>query len=160
MIKLSNEKFGISCEVSVEGYEFPEVHTGWDGNWLLVKIDIVENNKNFSKILPVITTFDIEKMAEWFEDISRKTIPKNTTLCFLEPDLKFHFLGYKEPYIQIEVELNHGFKPKYILDCNDEDDETSSISFELYSDLENCTNINKNIRAILLKYPPRGKLTE
>jgi hypothetical protein len=56
-------------ELSIQGYQFPEITDEWDSNWLLVRIDVKLNKRHWNKTDPAITTFELKWLIDWFKNI-------------------------------------------------------------------------------------------
>lgn len=78
-----------SLRIGAEGYQFPEIaDEHWDSNWLIITGDAVLDGKSWSFRDPCLTTFEIERLANWLDQVSSGKVEQ--AFCgFVEPNLDF-----------------------------------------------------------------------
>lgn len=78
-----------SLRIGVERYQFPEITDDyWDSNWLIITGDAVLDDKSWSFRDPCLTTFEMERLADWLDQVSSGQCEK--AFCgFTEPNLDF-----------------------------------------------------------------------
>lgn len=88
MICLGDDiKFGFK----VLGYEFSSTGDNeYDKNFLLVEIEVVTGNLHWTKAAPVLLTWEVKKIAEWFMLLADNKEPERE-LEFIEPNLHFSY---------------------------------------------------------------------
>ena len=161
MIVFVNKKSEIRCAFSVIGYQFPEIETGEDGNWLLLKLDLEVKDKRFVRVDPAITMFELEHLIEWFEDVSDKKIPRSTNLYFTEPNLQFELYGCRENIIRYGIKLCSEFKPDFPVGLwadwvDDEDDDEIEAVLVFENSVEEFKEFSAGLRNELARFPKRG----
>ena len=110
-IDFRNPHHDLQFQISVKDYEFPEVTTGHDANWLITRIQVQHRHQDFSAEFPALLTGDLRFIVDWFKAVSAKQIPRFTTLCFTEPNLEFELYANTGDAIRFGIKLSHEFKP-------------------------------------------------
>jgi hypothetical protein len=86
---------GSSFSLDIVGYQFPDHQDDyWDANWLMMQIQIQLSEHFWSVKDPCLTTFEVQKLIEWFHQLSIHATD-NTSL------------GFTEHYIQFELIIDH-----------------------------------------------------
>ncbi len=63
---------GSLLELSIAGYQFPEIETGeYDYNWLEIRIHIAHSLGEWASTQPILLTNEVEALAKWFDAIAR-----------------------------------------------------------------------------------------
>lgn len=88
----------------VYGYTFPEIKTGYDGNFLQTELKVWYQRKCLFTLYPDILTVDIEHISNWFKNITNKKQSKRG-LVFIEPNIQLKFCEYKTETAIIGFEL-------------------------------------------------------
>lgn len=156
-----NNKIGTEFKLSVVGYQFPKIKTGYDANWLNLHYECFYNKNSFETTDPTLLTEDLDRILRWFKDIYENHIPEQISIGFMEPNLTFILYGKKNNLVSIGIKLDLECKPSFRIDelgANGlSDDEYEFImQFELNSQDLNCY-INQ-LMEIKTKYPIRGKI--
>jgi hypothetical protein len=101
-------------------YQYPELLTplDYDSNWLIIKIEVYKDGKNWNRSDPALLTWEAEQIISWFRDVAANKLV-NTPLEFIEPNLSFSLqhLGNKKQFIRLSLDLE--FLP---VPYDDEDD--------------------------------------
>lgn len=127
------------------GYQFPNTQDKeYDGNWLIIQIEISEQENYFQKTDPSLLTYELLAIADWLDGISNNQIPHNKMLNFIEPNLKFTLFSIEEGMVQLGIQVNF----KLI-----SDNEKYILHFE-YS-LAGIKQLSKELREEYNKYPIR-----
>lgn len=78
-----------SLRIGVERYQFPEItDDAWDSNWLIINGDVVLDGKPWTFRDPCLTTFEIERLADWLDQVWSGKV-ENEFCGFTEPNLDF-----------------------------------------------------------------------
>lgn len=78
-----------SLRIGVERYQFPKItDDDWDSNWLIINGDAVLDGKSWTFRDPCLTTFEMERLANWLDQVFSGKVEK--AFCgFTEPNLDF-----------------------------------------------------------------------
>jgi len=80
---------GSSFHLKVVSYEFPEQEDEkWDSNWLKIHMAVRLPQGSWSVTTPFLLTYEIEDLANWFDDVVTHTQTENE-IGFTEPNLSF-----------------------------------------------------------------------
>ena len=83
-----------SVELKLTNYQFPDSNDReWDGNWLNIFIKVNSNLGDWQTIDPSLTTFEVQQLIDWFNDIALSQRPKWIDQEFTEPNLSFKLLN-------------------------------------------------------------------
>ena len=108
-ITLTNNQ-GISLELWIAGYQFPEITDDWDANWLMVAGEVRHPRGAWSFIDPCLTTTELGSLVAWLELVVRGESAQSP-LHPMEQCLQFHHVLGPDP--DIEVRLAHGCAPPW-----------------------------------------------
>lgn len=141
-------------EIRVEGYEFPDINSSYDDNWLSIFIDVQTKNHKWQSTFPSLLTWEIEGLVEWFETLAENKKPKWYKLnYFTEPNLSFEILNdYTDSLKKFRIIFDLEFRPP-----NSDDDTNYFIEF--WASNEELKKIAKNFETELKKYPQRKALS-
>jgi hypothetical protein len=82
---------GDSLELSISGYQFPEVKDGDDADWLLVEVRASRGGRAWRSRDPSLQTFEVEALARWLEGVAHgSSFPD--ACDFVEPNLSFELV--------------------------------------------------------------------
>lgn len=84
---------GEHMTVKLVGYQFPEISTGWDGNWVLADVRVNDPRGNWAFVDPCLTTWEVERLAQWIDDIAAGRDSEHEW-TFTEPVLAFQIRPY------------------------------------------------------------------
>jgi hypothetical protein len=80
---------GSSLELSIVGYEFPELEgVPYDSNWLVIAGDAELDGRAWKFREPCLLTDEASALADWLEARS-KDARKDSEISFIEPNLYF-----------------------------------------------------------------------
>ncbi len=114
---------GTAFEMTVEGYQFPEITDDrWDSNWLVICGRVKHPRGDWTFRDSCLTTFELDELAEWFEGVAQGE-PKRDAVYFTEPNLEFRYV--REPEAAIEVGLGYESGPPWARSGNDRPDSTT-----------------------------------
>lgn len=83
---------GSLFELSIAGYQFPEIETGeYDSNWLGIQIHVAHARGEWTSTQPILLTNEVAALADWFDAIARGDHVE-AEQHFLEPNLSFRLL--------------------------------------------------------------------
>ncbi len=126
----------MKLDFTIEGYQFPDIASGFDANWLVVGLVLRYRDKVFKQKDPSITTDELRAIHEWFLSISKNEIPTYVTLDFLEPNLAFQLLRNQNGMILYGIQLSLECKPPFVIeDCID--DECVLVFENSHQEMEN-----------------------
>lgn len=137
-------------EIRVEGYEFPDIKNGYDGNWLEIFIDVKTKERKWQRTDPALLTWEVEYLIEWFETLAENKKPKWYKLNdFTEPNLSFEIINdYNESLKKFKIIFDLEFRPP-------NSDDESEYYVEFWASNEELKKIAKDFETELKKYPQR-----
>jgi len=142
---------GQMIELSSQNYQFPDTDDkDWDGNWLLIEIKVVENNKTWKRIDPFLLTSDWLGIIDWFGELSKYVEPKSSNMSFTEPNLEFELLSVNKESDKIK------FRIKLALECVPSFHKGEwSVAYEFELNAVECKIISDNCLEEYKKFPER-----
>ena len=141
---------GVTFELGVDGYQFPDSDEYWDANWLMVRGRIEHPRESWTFRDPCLTTFELEQLAEWFESVvAGKADPANG--YFTEPNL--HFSQGSTPEPTIDVTFAYESAPPW-LTGHEPRLEGTVVSFPLR--LNDPLELASSLRRMLAMHPIRA----
>lgn len=159
-VTFQNPSHDLDFQLSITGYEFPEVKTGLSADWLNVRIETRYKALRFRAEFPALCTQEVGDIADWFETISRNDIPRFITTCFTEPNLEFQLLANRDGEIRFGIQLSHEFKPPFgirELTVDDQVEEEDDFIMVFEYGFEEMRSFAGSFRALLVSYPRRGE---
>ncbi|MEP3275868.1 MAG: hypothetical protein ABJN26_15890 [Stappiaceae bacterium] len=114
-ITFSNPEIDLELDFSIQDYQFPDLTSGCDDNWLIVKLKCRYQGRVFEKKDPSITSHELESIRKWFQSIAGNTIPEYTCLSFTEPNLEFELFGNRNGTVRFGIKLAAEFKPPFVI---------------------------------------------
>jgi hypothetical protein len=152
MIEFVNYEKNLKYSLCIDGYQFPEIKSDWDGNWLMIRSEVQYKNNKFVAVDPSLLTLEFTDIVNWFDCISNNKTPKYTNLCFTEPDLEFQLFGIRGNVIRYGIKLDLELKPNFKI--NDHDDFV--MVFE--HNFEQLKELKKKLKRECDAFPQRGAL--
>lgn len=139
-----------TVEFGITNYQFPDNNYGdWDGNWLNIYLKVDSNLGKWQTIDPSLTTWEVQGIIDWFDDLSKNNEPEYRLMTFTEPNLTFELLNEptdKKKLIRINFDLE--FKPK-----SAKDDKEYYV--DLLTENEELNKLRDGLKNELNKYPER-----
>lgn len=136
----------------ITNYQFPYNTEGdWDSNWLNIYLDVKSKFGNWQTIDASLTTWEVQELIKWFEDLSQNLRPKYTEMNFTEPNLSFELLNNfdaLEKRVKIKFDLES--RPRTA-------DDTKEYFMEFQVDYYELKRISIELSAELSKYPERKR---
>lgn len=135
-----------SVEFKITNYQFPEIVNGdYDSNWLNIYLNIKSKVGNWQTLDPSLTTWDMQRLINWFDKLSRNIEPDYLEIAFLEPNLCFELMDSFNSQIKtIRIIFDYESKPKsaseekeYFVDIVANNNELKRIKLDLEKELEN-----------------------
>lgn len=144
---------GSLFELSIAGYQFPEIETDeYDSNWLGITIHVAQSRGEWTSTQPVLLTNEVAALADWFDAVARgeDVEPAQT---FIEPNLAFRLLdaGSKGRCLAVYFELES--RPPWA-ESNAEPTQDLFVTFPL-SELD-LARAAEELRQELARYPQRA----
>jgi len=135
-----------SVELKITNYQFPEIVDGdYDSNWLNIYLNVKSKAGHWQTIDPSLTTWDMQRLINWFDNLSKDIEPEYLEIAFLEPNLCFELLDRFNSQIKtIRIIFDYESKPKsaseekeYFVDIIVDNDELKRIKLDLEKELKN-----------------------
>jgi hypothetical protein len=135
-----------SVELKITNYQFPEIVDGdYDSNWLNIYLNVKSKVGHWQTIDPSLTTWDMQRLINWFDNLSKDIEPEYLEIAFLEPNLCFELLDRFNSQIKtIRIIFDYESKPQsasdekeYFVDIIVDNDELKRIKLDLEKELEN-----------------------
>ena len=132
-------------ELRITNYQYPDIKFGdWDGNWLLILLNVKSNVGHWQTIDPSLTTWEVKELIDWFVDLSNNKKLKNKRLDFTEPNLSFEHIGYSKNKCLIRVRFELESRPQsaiddkeYFVDFEYDSMEIKQVVIDLTNELNN-----------------------
>lgn len=157
MIKLKNVEGLVELELSVLGYDYPEMND----DWYKVKATVFQGKRKFEKEFSALNASQLESLLDWFKCISQFKLPTSSRLSFSEPCIEFEYKSYqsyKFGSVSFSVVLDYEMRPPFKLNQFGRLSKTWEISFEV--NLLDLRKIVSNIDNVLIQFPVRGRSQE
>jgi hypothetical protein len=133
-----------TIDLQITNYQYPDNNEGdWDGNWLNIYLNVKSNVGNWQTIDPSLTTWEVQKLINWFYMLSKDEEPEYLDLNFTEPNLSFELLNSLEiAKKKFRIKFNLESRPKsatdnkeYFVDCLADSNELKRLANELETEL-------------------------
>jgi hypothetical protein len=148
MLKLAGAD-GAELSLEILGYEFPEIETGEDAEWLLISAVVKCPEGNWKFRAPCLETVDLPPLAAWFKET--KLGGPHREIGFIEPAISFEQVtgGHS-----VKALFSHEGAPPWYLG-----EERCGKLFELefLIELNDFGAIAINLENVARKYPIRTK---
>ena len=116
----------------------------WDGNWLNIFLKVESKVGNWQTVDPSLTTWEIQELIKWFNDLANNTKPKWTDMEFTEPNLSLYLKNdFNDLNKQIRIKFDLESRPKsatedkeYFLDFEADSLELKRLADDLTSELK------------------------
>ncbi len=134
-----------TVELKITNYQFPEsLDRDLDGNWLNIYLKVDSVQGKWQTVDPSLTTWEVQDLIDWFNDLSCDSKPKWNNTEFIEPNISFHLLNdFKLSNKKIRIKFNLESRPNSAKDDNDyyvdfvvDNMELRRIASELTTELE------------------------
>lgn len=80
-----------TVELRITNYQYPaSLDRDQDGNWLNIYLKVESKVGNWQTVDPSLTTWEIQELIDWFNDLANNTKPKWTDMEFTEPNLSLY----------------------------------------------------------------------
>ena len=136
-----------SLRLAIEGYQFPDITDDeWDSNWLIIRGDAVLDGRSWSFRDPCLTTFEVQRLADWLDQVAMGTAEKS--FCgFTEPILDFEWV----PGGSIRIGLSLEALPPW----ENRDGDLGDIGFDV--PIGDQLNVSASVfRRLLSQFPVRA----
>jgi hypothetical protein len=137
-----------SLRIGVERYQFPEItDDDWDSNWLIITGDAVVDDKSWSFRDPCLTTFEVERLANWLDEVSDGRAEK--PFCgFTEPNLDFERVS--------DATVRIAFSLEALPPWSKRDGDLGEIGFNIPIN-DRLGAAASSLRALLTRFPIRAR---
>ena len=139
-----------TVELKITNYQFPDNQEGdWDGNWLNIYLKVDSKVGKWQTIDPSLTTWEVQEIIDWFDQLSTDKEPEYRLMTFTEPNLSFELLNEptdKNKLIRIKLDLE--CRPKSATDDKE-------YFVDISADKDELITIKKGLKDELNKYPER-----
>ena len=96
---------GVSFELHVVGYQFPDDHVSqYDSNWLNIRIDVTHPLGGWSRTDPALLRYEVQRLAHWLHALGSGE-HGDAEQSFLEPNLAFELLKDAGETLRISFRL-------------------------------------------------------
>ena len=160
-IIFQNLAYNLEFRLSILGYQFPHITTGWDANWLVTRTECDYNNHTCIREDPSLLTSEIQHISTWFRTISHNNIPRYVSLGFLEPNIEFILYAHINERIRFGIKLDFESKPPFTIEeltIEDSDDEAEFVMIFEYS-CEEMSHFADKFKTFSETYPQRGEFS-
>jgi hypothetical protein len=142
-------KDGQQVELRILGYQFPtETIDQWDKNWLRIYLNVKTKVGHWQTVDPSLTTWEIQELIGWFNNLSQGKEVEYTEMIFVEPNLSFELLKKSENFSTIQLRFNAESKPQ-----SADEDKEYSVNFQFSN--EELETIASDLNNELSKFPVR-----
>ena len=139
-----------SLTLSIQGYEFPEApeapEDDWDANWLVIRVDVRNDEGNWTATAPCLTTREVVELADWLEDPAGE-------LDFTEPNLVFEFVLEHDGDVQLRVWFELESRPDW---AESRVAGERDLSADLTVSHAELAQASTELRRQLAAFPPRA----
>lgn len=98
---------GERVELTVRGYQCPDVLDGYDANWLTIDASFRNELGAWTRSASCLLTWELHWLRRWLPAVV-EGVAADDTLGFLEPDLCFQFVGRTAQRHCFVVKADHG----------------------------------------------------
>ncbi|MGZ5247459.1 MAG: WapI family immunity protein, partial [Flavitalea sp.] len=106
-------KDGQAVELKILGYQYEsDFDNEWDANWLRIYLKVESEFGFWQTVDSSLTTWEIRKILEWFNELSQNIIVEDYELTFIEPNLAFELLDINDEFKLIQIKFEAESKPK------------------------------------------------
>ncbi|WP_461787758.1 WapI family immunity protein [Pedobacter sp.] len=136
---------GQTVELKIINYQYPDINDGdWDGNWLNIYLNVKSKVGHWQTVDPSLTTWDVQRLINWFDTLSKNLGPEDTDISFTEPNLSFEVLNdFNSDKTTVRIKFDLESRPQsakddkeYFVDLIADSNELKRLSTELKNELE------------------------
>ena len=139
-----------TVELRITNYQYPSsLDRDWDGSWLNIYLKVESKSGNWQTIDPSLTTWEVQGLIDWFNDLSNNSKPKWSDMEFTEPNLSLYLQNDFNDFNKlIRIKFDLESRPKSALD-----DKEYFVDFEVDNlELKRITN---DLSSELKRFPIR-----
>ena len=134
-----------TIEIKITNYQYPaSLNRDWDGNWLNIYLKVESKVGNWQTVDPSLTTWEIQELIDWFNDLAKNTKPKWTDMEFTEPNLSLYLQNdFNDINKLIRIKFDLESRPKsatedkeYYVDFEANNSELKRLANDLTSELK------------------------
>jgi hypothetical protein len=147
-------------ELTITNYQYPDINDGdWDSNWLNIYLNVKSKVGHWQTVDPSLTTWEVQKLINWFDTLSKNSRPEHTDMSFTESNLSFELLNdFTSERKTFRIKFDLESRPKsatddkeYFVDIIADNNELKRLSTELKSELNKYPERKPANNSILLK---------
>lgn len=108
-----------SLGLTVTGYEFPEIESGLDANWLMIDMEAVAGSERWRAKEPALETTELTSLVSWLRGVAGANMPR-AHFEATEPNLSFIAVRHGDwirlttllrlEFAQPDVDADHQFE--------------------------------------------------
>lgn len=134
-----------TVEIKITNYQYPaSLDRDWDGNWLNIYLKVESKVGNWQTVDPSLTTWEIQELIDWLNDLANNTKPKWTDMEFTEPNLSLYLQNnFNDINKLIRIKFDLESRPKsaivdkeYFVDFEANNSELKRLADDLTSELK------------------------
>lgn len=139
-----------TVELKIVNYQYPDINDGgWNSNWLNIFLNVKSKIGDWQTIDPSLTTWDVQRLIKWFDNLSSNLQTEYTDICFLEPNISFELLdNFDSEKKTIRIKFDLESRPQSATD-----DKEYSVDF--IADNNELNRIVLELKKELSEYPER-----
>lgn len=137
-------------ELRITNYQYPSsLDKDWDGNWLNIYLKVESKSGNWQTVDPSLTTWEVQELIDWFNDLANNFKPKWTEMKFTEPNLSLYLQNDFNNFNKlIRIKFDLESRPK-----SASDDKEYFVDFE--ADKLELKRIANDLTSELKRFPIR-----
>lgn len=141
---LSSQLEDCSFSLEIEGYEVGNAPADkYDANWISIRVSVQSRQGNWSKIAPVLLTWEIEDLIEW----CRGGYELEPLLQFVEQSIEFYAAAVDSELIHFKVTLAGKLLPEW--------QDQYSINLDLFLRRQELRRFASELESELSHFPYR-----
>jgi hypothetical protein len=93
-------------------YEFPEANSGWDANWIVVRIAVTDGRRRWSATDPAFLTWELNSLVRWLRGLAHAAPDLDDSFGAIEPNLEFK-AEVRGEGVRLRALFSHEFHPEW-----------------------------------------------
>lgn len=130
-------------------YQYPNDNLMlYDLNWINIEIEVKTHDLEWKAQDPALLSWEVKETGEWFHKVSKREVPENELLIFIEPCISFRYSSRNKEEVNLSVIIGYELCPKTVMY-----DEEIIITFILSN--EELEDISEAFMIEYEKFPKR-----